>query len=310
MDYKDYYDILGVDKKASQEEIKKAYRKLAVKYHPDKNPGDKTAEDKFKEISEANEVLGDPKKREQYDKLGKNWKQYQNAGYDPNAARGPFGQGGFNYQYQGDPSEFFGGGGFSDFFEAFFGGGRRSGRRQSGFGGANDIPGNDLSGELSISLYEAYHGTERIVNIGPEKIKVKIKPGAYDGLKLRIKGKGQPGPTGKRGNVLLKVNVSEQKGYDRKGDDLYMDQEIDVFTLLLGGDVEIDSFTGKIKIKIPEGTKNDKTLRLKGKGMPEYNGKGHGDLYVRIKAKLPEKLNDEQKEMVKNLRASFNKQFV
>ncbi|MCX2744196.1 J domain-containing protein [Mangrovivirga sp. M17] len=316
MDYKDYYDILGVDKKASQDEIKKAYRKLAVKYHPDKNPDNKAAEDKFKDISEAYEVLGDPEKRKQYDKLGRNWKQYQNAGFDPNAAGGPFGGrgGGFEYQFQGDPSEFFGGSGFSDFFESFFGGGgrRSSGRSRGGFGGFGEqnVLGSDLSGDLNISLHEAYQGTERIITVGSEKIKVKIKPGAYEGLKLRIKGKGQPGPTGTRGNLILNVKVREDSRYSRKGDDLYLDHEVDIFTMMLGGGTEVDTLSGKVKIKLPEATQNGKTFRLKGKGMPVYGKQSKGDLYVKIQAKLPEKLNSEQKEILKNFKASFSEQYV
>jgi len=323
MEYKDYYKILGVNKSASQEEIKKAYRKLAVKYHPDKNKGDKAAEEKFKEIGEAHEVLRDPEKRKLYDQLGANWKQYQQAGYNPGAGRqrarsGPGGQ--HFYEFEGDPSDFFGSGsGFSDFFESFFGGGRSGQGFQGagGFGGFNDFggfadhsPGSDLAGEISISLNEAYTGAERIVDLGSEKLKVKIKPGAYDGLKLRIKGKGEKGRSGQSGNLYLTIRVQHHPVYKRKGDDLYMDVPIDLFTALLGGKQEIYTLSGKVNISIPEGTQNGKQLRLRGKGMPVYGRRSQGDLYVKLEVKLPDKLNAEQKELIRQVKNSFRKQYA
>jgi len=189
MDYKDYYKVLGVEKTATQDEIKKAYRKLAVKYHPDKNAGDKKAEEKFKEVTEANEVLSDPEKRKKYDTLGANWKQYEHADFSGAGGGGYSGQrGGQNYyEYNGDADDIFGGGGFSDFFKSFFGGGGGE-RSYSGF--QQETPGRSIEGEATITLQEAFTGTERIIDLGTEKLKVKIKPGAYEGLVLKSKGKG------------------------------------------------------------------------------------------------------------------------
>lgn len=303
MDYKDYYSILGLDRKASQEEIKKAYRKLAVKYHPDKNQGNKTAEERFKEVSEAYEVLGDPEKRKQYDKLGANWKQYQDAGY----SQGPFGGAsrGRRHTYTRTGADYFDGGGFSDFFEAFFGRGRGT---TNGFGEDSfDFPPGDLTGEISISLEEAYHGTERVIDLGGEKIKVKIRPGAYDGLTLRARGKGQKSRSGKAGDLHLNIKVLDHPLYKRTGDDLHTEAFVDLFTALLGGKQEVNTLSGKININLKEGTPNGKIVRLKGKGMPVYGKPDqYGDLYVKLIVKLPEHLTPHQRQLLQKVKAEFN----
>jgi curved DNA-binding protein len=304
MEYKDYYQVLGVSKKATEEEIRKAYRKLAVKYHPDKNQGKKDAEEKFKEISEAYQVIGDAEKRKQYDKLGANWKQYQ-GGFD----EGPFAGGNRRRTYSyGTPEEgeYFGGSGFSDFFESFFGRGRQ--QRSGGFGNQDfEFPPGDLTGEIAISLEEAYHGTERIVDLGGEKIKIKIKPGAYDDLTLRAKGKGQKSPSGKAGDLHLTIKVNPHPRFERRGDDLHMETSVDMFTALLGGKLEVDTLSGKISITLKEGTQNGKVVRLKGKGMPGYGKSGHyGDLYVKLLIKLPEHLTAHQKNVIQKLKAEFH----
>lgn len=298
MDYKDYYKVLGVDKKASQDDIRKAYRKLAVKFHPDKNPNNKAAEDKFKEINEAYEVLSNPENRKKYDTMGSNWKQYEQQG-------GYQGQPGGQYSYEyGDPNDIFGDSGFSDFFKSFFGGasGRPGGQRQS----QRDIPGGDLVGNVNISLQEAYTGTERIVDLGTEKLRVKIKPGAYNDLKLKLKGKGQQGRTGRPGDLYITVNIQPHSIFRREGDDLYVNLPVDAFTLMLGGKIPVATLSGEVNITVPEGTQNGKQLRLKGKGMPVYGKDEYGDLYVKIEARLPEKLTKEQKQLIKKLHETIH----
>jgi curved DNA-binding protein len=305
MEYKDYYKVLGVNKNASQDEIKKAYRKLAVKYHPDKNPGDKKAEEKFKEITEANEVLGDPEKRKKYDTLGANWKQYEHA--DFSGAGGGFGgqRGGQGYyEYNGNAEDIFGGGGFSDFFNSFFGGGGS----ERGFGGfQQEMPGRNIEGEATITLQEAFTGTERIIDLGTEKLKVKIKPGAYEGLVLKSKGKGMKGRSGKAGDLYITVHIQPNHVFKRTGNDLHIDVPVDVFTLMMGGKVPVTTLSGEVTITVPEGSQNGKKFRLKGKGMPVYNEQGVGDLYIKVEAKLPVSFTEEQKELIKKLQDSFKK---
>lgn len=297
MEYKDYYKILGIDKKASQDDIKKAFRKLAVKYHPDKNPGNKEAEDQFKLINEANEVLGDPEKRKKYDTLGENWNKYQQPG-----AGNPFG-GSQQYQYQGDFGDFFGadgGSGFSDFFEAFFGG-RKQGR---GAGRRTEFKGQDLETEMEISLEEAYHGTSRLIQLENEKIKISTKPGVSDGQVLRIRGKGRAGSSAEHnGDLYARIKVRTLPGFERKGDDIYQQHSINLYTAVLGGETIIDTLSGKIKITVSPGTQNGKQVRIKGKGMPVYGTTGHGDLYVILKVNIPEKLTAAQKQLFEQLKS-------
>jgi curved DNA-binding protein len=299
MEYKDYYKILGVDKKASEAEIKKAYRKLAVQYHPDKNPGNKEAEDKFKLINEAHEVLGDPAKRIKYDELGENWNKFgqQGAG-DWSTDYG--GSSGRTYQYKGDMNDLFGeGNGFSDFFETFFGGGgRKKTGRQAHF------KGQDYEAEMEISLEEAYHGTSRIIHVGNEKLRITVKPGAYEGQLLRIKGKGAAGSTSEhRGDLYVRIRLRQQEKLHRKGDDLYAVQQADLYTAVLGGDLLVKSMGATVKMKIPAGTQNGKTFRIKGKGMPVYDrSEQFGDLYIQIQVEIPEKLSKEERQLFEQLK--------
>lgn len=317
MNYKDYYKILGVDKNASQDDIKKAYRKLAVKYHPDKNPNDKKAEEKFKDIAEAYEVLKDPETREKYDRLGANWKQYEQAnqqgfgqGFDP---FGGFGRSSGRYrrtrQFDDDFEGFFGGfggSGFSEFFERFFGGGFASGedfsrRRQQS---QRSAKGQDLRGDIYISLEDAYHGTKRILNVDDERLRVNIPRGIKDGQTLRLKGKGgMNSQSGKRGDVLLKIHINSHPFLERKENDLYTTVDVDMFTAALGGHISLQTLEGKKNINIKAGTDSGKLLRLKGKGMP-INGKpnNHGDLYVRTRITVPSDLTEDEKKQLEKMR--------
>lgn len=304
MDYKDYYKILGVDKKASQADIKKAYRALAKKYHPDKNKGDKAAEEKFKDISEAYEVIGDEEKRKQYDQLGSNWRQYQNAGGGFGGQQGQYygGQPGGGFRgFEGDADMF--GGGFSEFFQQFFGGGGGFGQQTRG-GRGHAPKGQDLEAEMEITLHEAFHGASRLLNLHNQQLRITTKPGVADGQVLRIKGKGtQVGGGGTPGDLYIKVFVKPDPKFERKGNDLHTIAPIDLYTAILGGDAHVRTLTGELKLKIPAGTQNDKTLRLRGKGMPVYGKPDqHGDLYVKITVELPTHLSNEEKELFQKLR--------
>lgn len=308
MNYRDYYQILGVSKNATQEEIKKAYRKLAVKYHPDKNQGDKQAEERFKEISEAYEVLGDSKKRQKYDKLGANWKQYENAGTGRHQYSQQYGgaPGGESYYYEGDLGDLFGDtgsdSGFSDFFNAFFGTG---GRRRTGFGSREQaFKGDDLRAELEISLSEAWHGTSRILDTGKEKLRINIKPGVYNGQELRIRGKGTPGMNGgPKGDIYVTIKVIPDSVYQVDGNDMTRLVDVDLYTAVLGGKIEIDTLAGRLNVPVPRGTQNGHKLRLKGKGMPVYGKPGSfGDLYIQLNVKVPDNLSNEEIQLFERLR--------
>jgi curved DNA-binding protein len=297
---KDYYSMLGVNKDAKAEDIKKAYRKLAVKFHPDKNPDNKDAETRFKDINEAYEVLSDKDKRKKYDKYGENWNKVD----ETRAGRQYQGSGnGGQYYYEGDGSDAFGqGGDYSNIFESFFRGRRERARTAS-------YRGQDVEGEVSITLEEAYHGTSKVFEINNQKTRIKLKPGTYDGLVIRLPGKGQPGVNGgEHGDLYLYIHVLPHPIYERFGDDIKQVVHIDLFTAVLGGEQEVVSLSGKLKIKIPEGTQNGKILRLKGKGMPVYDRPGqYGDLLLEIRVLIPEKLTEEQKELFRKLQATFKK---
>ncbi len=297
----DYYSILGISKNAGSGEIKKAYRKLAVKYHPDKNAGNKEAEEKFKQINEAYEVLGDEEKRKKYDKYGENWNKV------PEGAQGQYqygpGGGGSTSHYEGDPSDFFGGDGgdFSNLFEQFFTGSRR------GTGGKASSKARDIESEITIGLNEAYHGMAQIIEVAGQKIRIKLKPGTYEGLVIKLPGKA-PATKGKAGDLYLTIHVAVPDGYLIEGLNIRQHVNIDLFTAVLGGEKEVNTLAGKLKVKIPELTQEGRVLKLKGKGMPMYNDPGkHGDLLLELHLQLPEKLTEEQKELFRKLKDTFSK---
>lgn len=307
MEYKDYYKILGVEKTATQDEIKKAYRKLAMKYHPDRNPGNKVAEEKFKEITEANEVLSDPDKRKKYDTLGANWKQYQHTGGQGfNDFFTNFGTGrrepgsGSSYEFTGNINDIFGGlgGGFSDFFESFFGG------RGSGFAGKTQQQKTavDVEAYLNISLEDAFNGAEKTINVDGKRLKIKVNPGTKDGQKLRLKGLGKSKIAGgTKGDLYLNIHVLRHPFYEIKDNELYYNLDVDLYTAVLGGKENIRTLDGKtISINIPEGTESEKKLRLKGLGLIE-NGI-RGDLFIDVHVTVPKNLNKEERELFKKLK--------
>lgn len=297
MDYTDYYKTLGIDKKATQDEIKKAYRALAVKHHPDKNPDNKAAEEQFKKINEANGVLSNPEKRKKYDELGENWQQHEQAANQ--GGGNPFGGAG-GQQYYGGNEGFGGQSDFSDIFEQFFAGKTRgTGKTQSRKGG-------DYETEMEISLEEAYNGTSRIIEVENEKLRITTKKGAYTDQLLRIKSKGAKGSgEANRGDLFVRIRVKPSPEFVRKGDDLYHSQSIDLYTAVLGGEIVANTLSGQVKLKIIGGTQNGKTVRLKGKGMPVYDKIDvFGDFYIQILVKIPENITEEQKTLFEKLKAT------
>ncbi len=303
---KNYYEVLGVSKTADENELKKAYRRLAKKFHPDANPNDPTAETKFKEINEAYEVLSDPEKRQMYDRFG-----------TVNPQGFPGGASGGQYTYNGQNVDF---GDLSGIFETIFGG-RGRGRTGSvnvggnpfggfgGFGGFNTVmSGQDLEQTVTISLREAYTGATRLVSKGDRTVRVNIPAGAKDGTRVRLAGEGEPGQNGGApGDLYLVVKVEPDPQFTREGDDLTTDVKVDMFTAMLGGEIEVPTLGRSIKMKIPPGTQSGRKLRLAGKGMPVLRQPGkHGDLYARVLITVPEKLTDSQRALVEQLRTSLN----
>jgi curved DNA-binding protein len=304
VEYKDYYRILGVDKKASQDEIKKAFRKLAVQYHPDKNPGNKEAEEKFKLINEAHEVLGNPENRKKYDTLGENWNRFQQQGSaQPGSGfEGFSSQGGNSFQFEGDLNDLFGNAGGHDFFEAFFG--KSAGRSQGQRRQRAEFKGHDYEANAEITLEEAFHGATRIIGVHDEKLRITVRPGAYDGQLLRIKGKGATGSNEKnRGDLYVRIHVLSHPMFQRRNDNLYTTTVIDLYTAILGGEAVVPTISGKVKIKVPAGTQPDKTIRVKGKGMPVAGKENmYGDLYVQVRVSIPEILTTEERKLFEQLK--------
>jgi curved DNA-binding protein len=318
MEFKDYYKILGVDKGADADAIKKAYRKLAGKYHPDKNPGNKAAEERFKEVNEANEVLSDPQKRKQYDQLGARWNDpgFQNGYGGGFGGREAAGAGGGRRRSrtfsEEDLGEMFGGGGtFSDFFETYFGGagmgggaGPGMGRQGGAWTGAQ--PGADYQADVEITLEEAYSGAKKIFEINGRKLRLAFKPGIADGRVIRMEGKGGRGANGgPDGDLHLRIHVQPHPVFERRGDDLHMPLDLEIQDAVAGKTEEIRTLGGNVKLRIPAETDNGKTFRLKGQGMPVYgNEEEHGDLYVTVRLRLPKDLKPAETEFFRKMAES------
>lgn len=307
MEYKDYYNVLGVERTATPEEIKKTYRKLALKYHPDRNRGNKEAEEKFKDINEAYEVLSDKQKRARYDQLGESWNQYQQRGGAP---------GGFDWSqwYTGTPGgrttqvdmgdfgDMFGGG-FSDFFSAIFGGmpqqtrSTRS-RTQAARPQAYEQP-------VQITLDEAYHGTQRLLQIDSRRLEVKIPAGARTGTKVRVAGAGPANSAGRGSDIYLVVEVLPDSRFAIDGNDLNTEIPVDLYTAVLGGSVKVPTLAGDVQLTIPAGTQTGQKFRLSGRGMPLLRTPStFGDLYVKVKVTIPRNLSNAQKELFEKLRTT------
>jgi len=314
MEYKDYYKILGVDKNATPEEIKKAYRKLAMKYHPDKNPGNKQAEERFKEINEANEVLSDPKKRAKYDQLSSSYQSWQQTGHSPNTFRWEdlFNNSQYTTRVENmeDIGDLFGGlGGFSDFFNAFFGnmGSARphtqrraasttSSRRASHAASRPQV----YEQPLTINFMEAYQGTSRLLKIGDKTIEVKIPAGVRTGSKVRIAGAVPQQPYGESADIYLLITVTPDPQFEIEGENILTTISIDALTAMVGGEVKVHTPSGDILLKIPAGTQPMQTFRVKGRGMPSLKQKGkYGDLLVKVKVDMPRNLSEKQKELLR-----------
>ena len=316
MEFKDYYATLGVTKAASEKEIKQAYRKLARKFHPDVNPGDKTAEARFKDINEAYEVLGDPAKRPKYDELGANWRQYEQAeragganpfaGWNVNTGGAPGGGGGFRTMTQEEMENLFGDTNpFSDFFTTFFGGsggGPAAGARGARSGRTRTRGGRDVEHELDLTLDEAYHGTTKRLALshgGPARtVDVRIPAGVGEGSRVRVPGEGEPGSGGgPAGDLYLRLRVAPHATFERRNQDLHTTVAVPVPTAVLGGEVEVPTMTGKtVRLKIPPFTQNGQVFRLKTYGMPARGSHPQGDLYAKVEAQVPTELTTEERE--------------
>ena len=299
MDYKDYYKILGIERNASEDDIRKAYRKLAMQYHPDRNPNDKQAEERFKEINEAYQVLNDPKKRSHYDRLGSDYSNWQRRGAPGDFNWDEYGggfPGGVRVEY-GDLDDLFGGagaGGFSDFFRAIFGqaGGGATGTRTR----TRQQP-QGYQQELEISLDEAYQGTTRVFESDGKQKQVRIPAGVRTGSKVRVAGAGPNGL-----DLYLIIDVRDDPRFERRGNDLHTTSTVDVFTAILGGEADVETLNGKVKLNIPAGTQPEQVFRLAGRGMPTIKNKDEkGDLYVRLKVQIPKYLSAKQRELLEEV---------
>ena len=297
MAYIDYYNILGVSKDASQDDIKKAFKKLARKYHPDLNPNDPDAHRKFQEINEANEVLSDPEKRKKYDEYGENWKHADEYEAQQQYARGNGGNGNFHSSFWSSDGEGMNGSGFSDFFEQMFGS-RRGGReRQYGYRG------QDYAAALHLSLTDAAETHKQILTVNGKKLRITVPAGVADGQTIKLAGQGGEGANGgPAGDLYITFVIDNNTRFKREGDDLYTTVPLDLYTAMLGGEVIVDTLNGKVKLKVAEGTQNGTKIRLKGKGFPVYKQEGaFGDLIITYNITIPTHLTDKQKDLLRQI---------
>lgn len=296
MAYIDYYKILGLDKKASEVDVKKAYRKLARKYHPDLNPNDKEAEKKFKEINEANEVLSHKENRQKYDKYGKDWQHgeaYEKAQHEQNAYRQNASGGRGNQASEED---------FSDFFSSMFGGGGRSGGFQ-GRGQHVQFRGQDFNAELQLTLNDVYKTHKRTLTINGKNIRLTIPAGVQDGQVIKIKGYGGEGANGgPKGDLNIQFTITNTTNFKRDGDNLHVTMDIDLYEAMLGGEVVIDTFDGQVKLKVAPETQSGTQVKLKGKGFPKYKKEEQfGDLFLTYHIVLPKQLTEKEKNLFQEL---------
>jgi curved DNA-binding protein len=309
MEYKDYYEILGVPRDADEKAIKRAFRSLARKHHPDLNPDDPEAEKRFKDINEAHEVLGDAEKRAKYDSFGKEWRRYQTAGapggFDWNQWSAGQAPGGTQYTYASAEdleSLFGGGGGFSDFFETLFG------RPRAPAGGGRRVSprrGHDLEHPVAVTLEEAFHGTQRRIQKDGRMLEVSIPAGVRTGSKVRMRGEGQAGAAGgPAGDLMLRIEVLPHPRFERRGDDLHTTVEVPVAIAALGGEVPVETLTGPVQLRVPPETQNGRRIRLRGKGLPAVSDPDRrGDLYATVSLRLPTGLSAEERQLFERLRA-------
>lgn len=317
MAFIDYYKVLGVERNASQDDIKKAYRKMARKYHPDLNKDDPNAKDKFQEINEANEVLSDPEKRKKYDEYGEHWKHADEFKAEREAyqrAQQSGGQSAYWYSVNGD--DFMGGfggnahgfggnaSGFSDFFEQLFGHGASAGRSGRGYNMMSR--GGDIEAQMNLSLREAAVTHKQTFSVNGENLRITIPAGIADGQMIKLKGHGEKGSNGAPdGDLYITFQITPDPEFKREGDDLFTDVDIDLYTAVLGGTVNVRTINGMVKLKVNPGTQNDTKVRLRGKGFPVYKKEGtFGDLIVTYHVDIPTALSEKQKELFTQLKNS------
>ncbi|MBA3665295.1 MAG: J domain-containing protein [Bacteroidetes bacterium] len=304
MDFIDYYKILELDKNATEADIKKAYRKLARKYHPDLNPNDTAAKKKFQQINEANEVLSDPEKRKKFDKYGKDWQhgdEYEKARQQHQQNYGGYTQQGNSYSGSGNEED------FSDFFESMFGGG---GASSFGGGARGNVrfKGQDLNADLRLDLKDVYTSQKQTLTVNGKNIRLTIPAGVENGQTIKITGHGGPGRNGgPNGDLYITFSVSNNTKFKREGNNLHSTEDIDLYTAVLGGQVTVNTFDGKVKLTVPPETQNGTRVKLKGKGFPVYRKEGQfGDLFITYHVKIPASLSVKEKELFKELSKLHN----